>query len=201
MGCSRYDNCDTCYKLTETNNCPCVDDLSEAALEKLNSRLGTKYRSNSINVESEKQMMWTEDNLWEDYDDVSVGGDCKPLCCPSFKCTPELCPICYRRNRTDRKTCPCVKFWTNDTFLNTLTAYSISCGNKFFCILWSCFYYLIFISVQMEVGHRSRPNWPDSKYVAIGPWIFVYWLMDRQQGKVIRYSYSQGCIKCPSVGI
>ena len=89
-----------------------------------------------------------------------------------------------------------IHFW-----ISTLTSYSIFCGNKFFCILWSCIYYLIFISVQMEVGHRSRPNWPDSKYVAIGPWIFVYWLMDRQQGKVIRYSYSQGCIKCPSVGI
>merc|ERR1712126_710762 len=109
MGCSRFDNCDSCYKLTDPDSCPCVDDLSESSLAKLNSRLGTRYRSNSINLKSDSQRIWTQEDLWEDIEDV-VDGDCKPLCCPSFKCTPELCPICFRRNRTDRKTCPCVQF-------------------------------------------------------------------------------------------
>ena len=37
-------------------------------------------------------------------------GACRPVCCPTLRCTPELCPRCHQRNKERPDKCPCFKF-------------------------------------------------------------------------------------------
>ena len=47
-------------------------------------------------------------SIWEET--ISTPDTCIPACCPSLKCTPLLCPLCFKRNRENKKSCPCLKF-------------------------------------------------------------------------------------------
>merc|ERR1712107_739977 len=101
MSC-RGDFCDVCNKLNkyDPDRCPCLEDLAEEDLRKLFTRLEERDLVSKIRPLVKDMKM--KDDMIED--------DCKPACCPTLRCTPLLCPICYRRNKINKEACPCIKF-------------------------------------------------------------------------------------------
>ena len=65
-----------------------------------------------------KDLMMSERPLSEVWKGVFVEpGACLPVCCPTLRCTPELCPRCHQRNKESPEACPCLTFWTQSLLL------------------------------------------------------------------------------------
>ena len=125
MSC-RGDFCDVCNKLNkyDPDRCPCLEDLAEEDLRKLLTRLEERdlvrkispQRSRSSSSSRVTSQVWEDSKIWPLVKDMKmkddmIEDDCKPACCPTLRCTPLLCPICYRRNKINNEACPCIKFW------------------------------------------------------------------------------------------